>query len=997
MNYSSVSGCSSLITRLWRLPMSLFVLLAAVASASAQSTGTLTGSVTSASTHNALQSATVSIPALNRIELTDNTGRFVISGLPVGVVDVKVSYTGFSDISQRATVTAAGPNQVDIVMSSSDVLTMQAFTVESVKEGQALAMAEQRNADNIKTVTALDEWGNLPTMSVGELAMRLPGITFTVDEDDVVNNVSVRGMPSSYTRLNIDGMSSTGVGGDGRSATLHSFSGAMYEQIEIIAAQTPDKRADSLGGQINLKTRSPMAMSEKRRINYNIGMRVAPPWAERSQQRKDHPAHPIASLSYQERFDAFGGSRNLGIALNVSYTEAVNMIVNDNFFYQTITDPNATPAFNDYTTYSGQNDRFISGISLRADYKLSPRTTISLRLLYNSGSEPFYDRTKIDPLGNGTVATLTNGVPTGTGSIVPGFTPNRTEIRPTGVAGNSRMDLEMWRYSFVSKNPTGTVAVDHDFGRFKMDYAFRWSNTHWDSGAGREGQGGGLTMRADNIGFILDKSDVDGRVFTQTQGPSVYDVNSYRTNILFTKRSNVTDTNEVTGTINASYQLPTPVPVTLKTGLDSINRRVNARAVAPRRWNRVAVGGVAQALTGYSYMVQTRFEEKNGGQKIPTVDPTSVKDLSDTTKWTEDLVYASQQPFVGRRLMEEGVDSGYLMGTTKLGRLTFVGGARVEDVSVDTFTYAKYRATATTVEPDPFKRALLDYGAVTNEGKYTKIFPSYHLSYDITSNLKARAGWSMTYGRPSTAQLIPALVADDQAETLTAGQAGLKPQVARNIDFKLEYYMKTGSLTAGVFQKNISDYILNRVVGVVPSGLDNGFEGNYGGYKLTSPSNAGSAHVRGWEVDYRQRFPFLPGALRGLVFSANYTWLETTGKFTGVTDIAKNDVLGFIPRAGNARIFYTYRKFGASVGANYTGRFLSALGPISPALNRLYRKELTTLSAGLSYRLRPDATLSIDFNNLTQSGPEVYRFTESRIRQKYLGNMTVNVGVSGQF
>ena len=97
--------------------------------------------------------------------------------------------------------------------------------------------------------------------------MRLPGISFVTDEDNVVNNISIRGMGSNFTRLNVDGMSSTGVGGDGRSATLHSFSGAMYEQIEIIAGQTPERRADGLGGQLNLKTRSPLSMAENRRSN----------------------------------------------------------------------------------------------------------------------------------------------------------------------------------------------------------------------------------------------------------------------------------------------------------------------------------------------------------------------------------------------------------------------------------------------------------------------------------------------------------------------------------------------------------------------------------------------------------------------------------------------------------------------------------------------------------------------------------------------------------
>lgn len=1008
MKHNHTRSFSDAIIRLL-LPASLFalsLLLGPISrGADLAGTGSILGTVTSASTHNALQGALVSVPAQNLTAFTDSAGGFALHGVGAGTVDVVVSYSGFDESRHKVAVAGGAVARLSVDLKSSELITMQPFTVESVKEGQALSITEQRNAGNIKNVTALDEWGNLPTLSVGELASRLPGITYVVDEDNLISNVSIRGMPSTYTRLNVDGMSSTGVGGDGRSATLHSFSGAMYEQIEIIAGQTPDKRADSLGGQLNLKTRSPLAMSESRRFNYAVNARVSPAFAERSQQRADHPSHPIVSFNYQEKFSAFGGSNNLGIALNTSYSEIVNMIVYDNLFYESTTNPAAF--FNDYTTLTGQNDRFITGIHLRADYKPSARTTISLRLLYNAGSEPYYQRARIDPIGNGTIGT------TGTASILPGYTENRTELRPAG-AGATRMDISMLSWSFVSKSPTGTVAVEHDFGRLKLDYAARWSYTQYNLSSGRGQEGGELTMRADNIGFILDKSNLDGRVFTQTAGPSVFDAANYTTNIIYTKRSQLNDTNEVSGNLNAAYTLATEIPITLKTGLDTVNRRVNSRAVTGRRWNRnvnptPAPGQAAGSmipLSGFALMPLTRFEEKNtDGRRIPVFDPVSVgHELGDASKWTEDVVYASQQPYTGRRLLEEGVDAGYLQAQIKLGRFTALGGARFEDVKTDTFTYVKRRSTTVAAEPDPFKRAKLDYDVVPGNGHYTKAFPSIHFAYDVTPNLKARASWSTSYGRPLLAQIIPAISFNDTLQTVTAGNPSLKPQVAQNIDLKLEYYLKSGGIvTIGAFQKKIRDYILNTVrADKIPTGNDNGFEGNFSGYTLTAPSNAGDATVKGLEFDFRQRLTFLPGALKGLYFAANYTLIETTGRFTGVTEIAKNDVAGFIPKAANVRLTYNYKRFGASAGLNFAGEHISGAGtePVSaltPVQNRLYRKDLTTFNAGLSYKLRSEAVISIDVNNLTQRGPVSYRYIPSRIRQVYLPDLTINIGVSGQF
>jgi iron complex outermembrane recepter protein len=436
-----------------------------------------------------------------------------------------------------------------------------------------------------------------------------------------------------------------------------------------------------------------------------------------------------------------------------------------------------------------------------------------------------------------------------------------------------------------------------------------------------------------------------------------------------------------------------------------VNRRVNNRQVSPQRWNRNAnpagPAGTQIPLTNFSLMSLTRFEERNApaGQRIPIFDPASVHhSLSDPTQWTEDLVYAAQQPYTNRRIFEEAVDAGYIQAQGRIARLTVLGGVRVEEVKVDTFTYVKYRATTVAEEPDPFKRAALDYGTSAREGGYTKAFPSIHFSYDITSNLKARASWSTSYGRPTLAQLVAGTTWNDQQQTVTSGNPSVGPQRAKNIDLKLEYYFKnSGVFTVSLFEKKISDYILNATVGEIESGPDNGYEGNFAGYTLIGPRNAGDADVRGFEVDYRQRLTFLPGLLKGLTFAANYTWLETEGKFSGTTAVATNDVPGFIPRTGNVRLVYNYKRFGASAVVNFTGEHIHATSAITPVANRLYRKDLYRLNVGASYKWRPDVSFYADVSNIFEEGITSYRYIPSRIRQEIWAGRTINVGVSGQF
>ena len=1021
MNYSRVT---SMIVRLWRSPISLFVLLGAFAVSAAQaqstSTGSISGTVTSASTRNALQGATVSIPSLNLVEFTDNSGRFVMSGVPAGVVDVVVTYSGFNEGRQKVTVSSGAPSQVNLELKTSDVVTMQAFTVESVKEGSALALTEQRNALNVKNVTAFDEWGILPTQNVGELASRLPGITFTTDEDQLINNISIGGQPSSYTRLNVDGMSTTGVGGDGRTATLHSFSGSMYEQIEIISGQTPDKRADSLGGQVNLKTRSPLAMSERSRGSYNASVRYFPSWSDRNAAVAERPLRPDFSATYTQILDVMGGTRNLGIVVSASYQEVINPHNWDTNLYEATT---GVAQLRDYTRTSGFNDRFLSAVSLRADYRLSQSTTASLRFLYNAGSEPFFNYTAVNPWvsTNLTVNSATNP----NGAIAPGYTANRIEILPVNntalqpggvVVGAAQMRLNPQRYSFTSKNPTGTLTFDHNFGRLKIDHAYRWSNTHWDSGAGRERENGTVAMRTKGaVGFILDNSNLQGKVFTQTGGVSVYDIASYTpfvitaantglqpvpiTSTVFNKRDTVTDTNEVAGTINASYLLPTSHPITFKAGLDTVNRRVNNRPVYPRRW----YGVVGTVLPTSGLMPLTEFERLNGGQRLPVVDPAAISTtLGNTALWYEDVNFTATQQYTNRRIMEEGVDAAYIQGQTKFGRLTVVGGIRGEWVETDTFTYFRARTTATTVEPDHFKRAAMDFARLSRDGGYHKFFPSLHLAYDITKNLKARASWSNTYGRPALANLVAAPSPNPTATptpTVTMGNPALKPQVADTIDLKLEYYFSnSGSFTLHGYRKNISDYIgaAGRSGQLVPDGPDNGFDGLYSGYEIIQSANLGDAKLNGLQVEVRERLTFLPGLLKGLTARANYTYLETSGKFAGTVELKNGQVAGFIPRAYNAGLIYAYKKFGASFDMNYTGKYPTVYSTTTPT-STIYRDAWKMMNVGFSYRVRPDATLFLNVNNIAQEGPRQYIFNETRVRSQWVVPRALKFGITGQF
>src|SRR6185369_731267 len=148
----------------------------------------------------------------------------------------------------------------------------------------------------------------------------LPGVAGSPTDEGLNYAFNIRGMGANLNNVTIDGGSMTTLGTN-RAFELQSITGAMFEALELIKGQTPDKGADSLGGTINFKTRSTFSMREDHRTTYNFSMRWAPPFFEETPLRSQHRAHPILNLTHQQVFSVFGGERNLGASLNLFYSE----------------------------------------------------------------------------------------------------------------------------------------------------------------------------------------------------------------------------------------------------------------------------------------------------------------------------------------------------------------------------------------------------------------------------------------------------------------------------------------------------------------------------------------------------------------------------------------------------------------------------------------------------------------------------------------------------
>ena len=430
----------------------------------------------------------------------------------------------------------------------------------------------------------------------------------------------------------------------------------------------------------------------------------------------------------------------------------------------------------------------------------------------------------------------------------------------------------------------------------------------------------------------------------------------------------------------------------LKTGA-KFRRQHRTYVTNNPRWNYVGADGVAgrNAATGINddnlaqFIVGPAYALFNG--RYAAVDQPSVARLQAMFREHPEYFRNSNAVNDIRNTppseVTEDVIAGYLMGRGTFARkLTLVGGARYETTKVEatgTFT----RSTSPVVQ------------TTSRAGDYAKLFPSLHATYVLRSDLLVRGAWSTAMSRPSIRAITPTTTVTESAGgglgSITQNNVKLQPQFATNYDFMVEYYLRpAGVLSAGVFRKNVKDFIAS-FRREIPAGADNGFGGDYAGYTLNTSTNLGTARIEGYELNYSQQFTMLPKPFDGLSAFANYTYIRTRGSYdNGATELAN-----FVPETANAGVSYAYRGLSVQVVYNYKSPYLLSYSPV--ALQSAYQTVDKTCDVNVQYRFRSWLSAYVDVNNVFNDAPSTYSLNERRTYIWQVWGTKVTVGVSGRF
>lgn len=246
------------------------------AHAQTKSTGTIKGKVLNASNGAYLKNATISVKGTNIQTYSDEYGDYALDNVPVGEVTVTADYIGEPQQSVEVSVASGSASAKDFTFRATaatkakeGVVALDPFTVNAQRYHNAnvVAIAEERHSVNIKNVVSTDAFGDIPSGNIGEFVKFLPGVQIEYGNyggsksgtsENTASGISVRGFGPEDTAILIDGMpvSSAAPGSLSRQVGLDMLSITNAARVELIKVATPDMPANSIGGQVNLITRS---------------------------------------------------------------------------------------------------------------------------------------------------------------------------------------------------------------------------------------------------------------------------------------------------------------------------------------------------------------------------------------------------------------------------------------------------------------------------------------------------------------------------------------------------------------------------------------------------------------------------------------------------------------------------------------------------------------------------------------------------------------------
>lgn len=894
-----------------------------------------------------------------------------------------------------ATVPAAYAQDED------DEQLLDEIVVRGVAYGAARAIQMQRESDTIVTIVSEETLETIPEQSVGEALSRLPGVSIQRDRGEA-ETITIRGADARLNAVSINGdrlaqpentLASGSFRGQ-RSPRLNAIPSTLINEIQVFKAVPPNMDGDSIGGAVEIKTKSATQLDEALidgtvRVGYNDlneGTLTSGEFTWGDRLNQDGSFGAMVSLSYEENERGISGLQ----AEWDTVDELQDLSSCGPTGCTMVPLPEEQHVIETYDVIWRGFTRTRQGINLTFDYR-SGNNLVKFGGWY-SYFEDDEERRRSQFRPGASAEFTTDTVFNSKGVAVSGSTDG----------GRVRQRLREGTNEKTSQNYF--VEGEHLFGD---GWGFDWRASHSEGDNAVNRLRGRFEIRGCDIGLCDDgvadwtftngnKDVVRYTVPAWGLDPDLLHIGDRGDGQYWRNQNAKDEVDALRFDVDKTIDLGNGNELNLEFGYKGRwrDRDTNYRIFEfagdefdPILFSEIIGGRSNVAWTVFGYDQGQWGTIRNFDQLLQD-NPGRISPDGDNLEDSYDV--------------EETIHAAYLMGTFRTGPWTTIVGARFEDTQADILAS--------------------DGTKVTND--YDNILPAIITRYEIAENQLIRAAWTNGISRPDFDDLRPLFDEDfefDETDPLNpvaslrveGGNPDIKPFEAQSFDLSYEYYTDSGGIFAvGAFYKEIENFeyveelqetdvtvstlpdflreIAEEAIADaaasnpnIPPDLDTLDRFNY-----ARPVNGDKADMLGYEFNYQQQFVNLPYPWDGFGVFLNYTKIDGDSRIT--SGVTRDFVVGQFEDAANLQLFYETEAFTARIAYNRSGVTYRSIGlelddgdlEDDPD-NDLGIDIEESLDLALQYRrtLGNDALLTVFF--------DVQNLTDETSRNFYLGSRSL--------
>ncbi len=738
-----------------------------------------------------LEGVRISIEGTGVVIYSERGGSFVIRNLKPGDYTLKATYIGHSVYTQSVNIPNSDSSvKISIDFADKDIIELETFKVEGTQIGQAKAINLQRSADNIMNVVSSDAIGQFVNRNAAEALQRLPGITLEESQREG-KFIIIRGADPSFNAVTIDGVNLATPEEDGRSVALNIISTDQLERIEVVKSWLPDKSGNTVGGTVNLVTRSALDRGER----YG-SVEGAFTW------------HTIAAAD-SHRFNATYGDilgKNRNIGFQMSYNKSVDNRGSDTLradeAWHTTEDlpligfPDGFwmggTEMEDYTI-----TRERSGIGGKLEYRLNEKHQFFFSASFNKfNDDEVLQETRFNVRAGGTFYTRLSKLTPEVAEAL-GYDLDDPEIKArlndflffeeAEQLGDIAWDPVTHNYTFVGGNSTAhkswqnTVTADdlltyhvggksHLLDWLQLDYKYYVTEAEKDCTARR------ITLDADSAGMtVMLEEDYFPQVTQDAEDVDlIFDPERYKINRLLGDGADNAffSSDKRKGfevDMEATYKIGN-FTATTKFGI-AFDFREKEFIRDFNRFSSIDVSPLPQISLDdplfFGGELETSFlsgrPEYEFGPSFDTVAVNAFLDDPGEVELIEtgdDATFNVTDAILKNYLASEDVFAWYLMQTLEKGSFKIIAGLRFEETR-NTFTNTEILTRPgglpfEFVLPRFWERLPLEAFSqqVTSERSYSHVLPAFHMRKEFGEKMVLRASYTETIARPKFTDLV---------------------------------------------------------------------------------------------------------------------------------------------------------------------------------------------------------------------------------------------------